>query len=259
MMTLTNQELRHAAKLLERMGKRGDTVLAHLNRREVALLKAHGGAGDRNPRTGLLEFDSESGGEGPGAEGGHGGGGDTGGPGTGSSDSSAEGGQAEGGGGNRTGGPGGTHGTQGVADVGVGAMGPGPGVSFSGPSPASLVGNMAAGLAGLGIPNSISSIATGGKSVATMAAERAGLSSTPMGTVSFGGTPGNVGPGAGIFGGGGGGLSGIGGAFSGSQGNFGGGQGSVGGGSLGPQVYGLLHPDMWQTMPGMLNFQGTNR
>lgn len=38
------------------MGRGGDTMLAHINAREAALLKALGGAGSINPRTGLPEF-----------------------------------------------------------------------------------------------------------------------------------------------------------------------------------------------------------
>src|SRR4051794_32018258 len=78
--SLFDQMLKQAAQLLQREGSNGDTILAHINRQEAALLKSRGGAGTINPRTGLLQFDSESGGDGPGGEGGHGGGGDTGGP-----------------------------------------------------------------------------------------------------------------------------------------------------------------------------------
>src|SRR5688572_31257755 len=48
----TNPYLRYAA----RMGRNGDTILAHINRQEAAMLKASGGSGTRNPSTGLLEF-----------------------------------------------------------------------------------------------------------------------------------------------------------------------------------------------------------
>lgn len=37
-------------------GRYGDTMLAHINPREAAILKVLGGAGTRNPRTGLPEF-----------------------------------------------------------------------------------------------------------------------------------------------------------------------------------------------------------
>lgn len=62
--------LKKALKYAASKGKGKDTILAHLNPREVALLKEHGGSGTRNEHTGLYQFDSESGGEGPGAEGG---------------------------------------------------------------------------------------------------------------------------------------------------------------------------------------------
>jgi len=47
---------RRAAERLEDMGRNGDTILAHINPEEAALLKAMGGAGSVNPHTGLLEF-----------------------------------------------------------------------------------------------------------------------------------------------------------------------------------------------------------
>lgn len=75
--------LKKALKYAASKGKGKDTILAHLNPREVELLKKHGGSGTKNEHTGLYQFDSESGGEGPGAEGGAGAGGGTGGPGTG--------------------------------------------------------------------------------------------------------------------------------------------------------------------------------
>jgi hypothetical protein len=50
-----------AAKALERHGRGKDSILAHINPREAELLKALGGSGKRNPKTGLLEFqDDES-------------------------------------------------------------------------------------------------------------------------------------------------------------------------------------------------------
>lgn len=45
-----------AAERLEELGRGGDTILAHINPREAALLKAAGGSGTINPHTGLLEF-----------------------------------------------------------------------------------------------------------------------------------------------------------------------------------------------------------
>jgi hypothetical protein len=44
-----------AARLAE-AGRYGDSIIAHINPEEAALLKAHGGSGTINPRTGLLEF-----------------------------------------------------------------------------------------------------------------------------------------------------------------------------------------------------------
>ena len=41
---------------LSRMGRRGDTMLAHINPEEAALLKKMGGSGTINPATGLPEF-----------------------------------------------------------------------------------------------------------------------------------------------------------------------------------------------------------
>lgn len=45
-----------AAKKLQSMGTGDDTILAHINPEEAAVLKAGGGSGKRNPRTGLLSF-----------------------------------------------------------------------------------------------------------------------------------------------------------------------------------------------------------
>ena len=45
-----------AKEVLSLQGRRGDTELAHVNKREAALLKAHGGAGDVNPSTGMTEY-----------------------------------------------------------------------------------------------------------------------------------------------------------------------------------------------------------
>jgi hypothetical protein len=42
---------------LQSLGRGKDRVLAHINPREVAMLKAQGGRGSINPHTGLLEFD----------------------------------------------------------------------------------------------------------------------------------------------------------------------------------------------------------
>lgn len=48
------------AELLRRQGRGKDTILAHINAREAALLKRHGGSGKMNPRTGLPEFDDST-------------------------------------------------------------------------------------------------------------------------------------------------------------------------------------------------------
>ena len=45
------------AELLRSKGKGNDSILAHINPREAALLKRHGGSGDINPDTGLPMFD----------------------------------------------------------------------------------------------------------------------------------------------------------------------------------------------------------
>ena len=61
-----------AMEILRSKGRYGDTELAHVNPREKAILKAMGGAGSRNPRTGLREYYDEGGGmssEGMGAPG----------------------------------------------------------------------------------------------------------------------------------------------------------------------------------------------
>ena len=47
------------AALLQSKGRNKDSILAHINPKEAALLKKHGGAGSKNPDTGLLEFDDE--------------------------------------------------------------------------------------------------------------------------------------------------------------------------------------------------------
>jgi len=45
-----------AMEILRKQGRNGDTELAHVNPREKALLKALGGAGSRNPSTGMKEY-----------------------------------------------------------------------------------------------------------------------------------------------------------------------------------------------------------
>ena len=44
------------AQALGAMGRHGDSLVAHITPEEAKLLKARGGAGTTNPRTGLLEF-----------------------------------------------------------------------------------------------------------------------------------------------------------------------------------------------------------
>jgi hypothetical protein len=56
--------IKHLYTDIAAMGDGGDTALAHVNEKEVALLKAHGGAGTINPRTGLVEFKGKGGGGG---------------------------------------------------------------------------------------------------------------------------------------------------------------------------------------------------
>lgn len=48
--------LNKIAKTLQAKGRNGDTILAHINPMEAAMLKRAGGAGTINPRTGLPEF-----------------------------------------------------------------------------------------------------------------------------------------------------------------------------------------------------------
>jgi hypothetical protein len=49
-------DLRRAAQQILAAGRNGDTMLAHITPREAAMLKAAGGSGTVNPRTGLPEF-----------------------------------------------------------------------------------------------------------------------------------------------------------------------------------------------------------
>lgn len=50
--------LKAAARKVQAAGRDGDTVLAHINPAEAALLKRMGGAGSTNPKTGLPEYKS---------------------------------------------------------------------------------------------------------------------------------------------------------------------------------------------------------
>ena len=56
-LTRMGGDLRKIARLLQDKGRNGDTILAHINPREAALLREHGGSGEINPETGLMEFD----------------------------------------------------------------------------------------------------------------------------------------------------------------------------------------------------------
>jgi len=56
-MTRMGGDLRKIAKLLQGKGRNGDTILAHINPDEAALLRDYGGSGDINPETGLMEFE----------------------------------------------------------------------------------------------------------------------------------------------------------------------------------------------------------
>jgi hypothetical protein len=52
-------DLRKIARLLQDKGRGGDTILAHINPQEAALLREQGGSGEINPETGLMEFADE--------------------------------------------------------------------------------------------------------------------------------------------------------------------------------------------------------
>jgi len=52
----TTQRIQANALNLQSMGRNGDTILAHITPGEAKMLKANGGAGTLNPKTGLLEF-----------------------------------------------------------------------------------------------------------------------------------------------------------------------------------------------------------
>ena len=53
---LGKMDAKQLAEMLRRMGRRGDTVLAHITPREAKKLKEQGGSGTINPKTGLPEF-----------------------------------------------------------------------------------------------------------------------------------------------------------------------------------------------------------
>lgn len=52
-------------RILAAYGRGGDSLVAHINPAEAMILKALGGTGARNPKTGLLEFDGGGGGSDP--------------------------------------------------------------------------------------------------------------------------------------------------------------------------------------------------
>ena len=56
-LTRMGGDLRKIARLLQDKGRGGDTILAHINPREAALLREQGGSGEINPETGLMEFE----------------------------------------------------------------------------------------------------------------------------------------------------------------------------------------------------------
>lgn len=61
---MANGLLQRQARQLAKHGRKGDKLLAHITPEEARHLKARGGAGTRNPKTGLLEFwDSDGDGE----------------------------------------------------------------------------------------------------------------------------------------------------------------------------------------------------
>jgi hypothetical protein len=62
-MTRMGGDLRKIARLLQDKGRNGDTILAHINPREAALLREQGGSGEINPETGLMEFEDGLGGQ----------------------------------------------------------------------------------------------------------------------------------------------------------------------------------------------------
>lgn len=55
--TMATGGIANAARAVREHSRGKDTILAHINPREVEILKAHGGMGTMNPTTGLPEFD----------------------------------------------------------------------------------------------------------------------------------------------------------------------------------------------------------
>lgn len=133
-----SKNMHEVAAELAKLGRGGDSILAHINKTEAAVLKSLGGAGSINPKTGLLEFNGNGGGgNGPG-DGGNGGGPGGAGPGAG--------GASQGGGSAGTGGTGsgsGAGGGKGGRGVG-GGFGPGKGTG-SGTGAGGGKGNPAVG------------------------------------------------------------------------------------------------------------------
>lgn len=59
-MMATGGAIRKMAQDLQKKGNNGDTILAHINPKEAKMLKAAGGSGTVNPKTGLLQFEDDS-------------------------------------------------------------------------------------------------------------------------------------------------------------------------------------------------------
>jgi len=53
---MEHKDMKKATEELRQQGRNGDTVLAHINPKEAALLRLMGGSGTTNPKTGLPEF-----------------------------------------------------------------------------------------------------------------------------------------------------------------------------------------------------------
>lgn len=85
-----SKDTKSKAAEVKSQGRGNDTELAHITPKEAKMLKANGGRGSRNPKTGLLEFDGDGGG-------GDSGGGDAGGGDAGGSDGEGGGGAPAGG------------------------------------------------------------------------------------------------------------------------------------------------------------------
>ena len=67
MRPMLTPQMASAAQNLAAMGSGRDSMLAHINPREAQILMQMGGKGNRNPRTGLPQFD-DGGGGGPGSD-----------------------------------------------------------------------------------------------------------------------------------------------------------------------------------------------